>query len=201
MSDSIPNAEEQIPSIDEVFYQLQGLPPEKQMPALAAVMKAVIGQMSDVDERLQQYCARLDDLDKEIHEDFFGPIHDQYQASVRGKGIDGLKQKYGSKFDELAEPLKAFGIDDIYGKLYDYLDEMSKTPDWKPENEGSMVDGIHSQAMERIGMVRGKPKEEAKAEEKGAEKPATEVAVSVEKKPEGSMKSKFAKGKGLLSGY
>lgn len=195
MSDSIPSAEEQIPSIEETFAQLQGLPPEKQTPALAAILQAVIGQIADVDERLSQYCERFEDLDKEIHEDFFGPIHDQYQASVRGKGIEGIKQKYGSKFDELEEPLKAFGIDDIYGKLYDYLEEMKKGGTYAEDQEGSIIDGIHSQAMERIQRVRGKPKEE--------EKPATAVEVKVEKKPPEAMRDKFKKmkGSGLLTGF
>ena len=194
MSDSIPNAEEQTPSVEEIFSKFQGLPPEQQVPALAAIVQAVVGQMAENDQRFQEYCGRLDDLDREIHEDFFGPIHDQYQKGMRAKGVDGIKQKYGAKFDELAEPLKAFGIDDIYGKLYDYLEELKKGGSYAEDQEGSIIDGIHSQAMERISKVRGKPAEEA-------EKPATEVEVSVEKKPAGSARKRLSEGKGLLSGY
>ncbi len=196
MSDAIPNAEEQTPSVEEIFSRFQGLPPEQQVPALAAILQAVVGQMAENDQRLQEYCGRLEDLDKEIHEDFFGPIHDQYQKGMRAKGVDGIKQKYGAKFDELAEPLKAFGIDDIYGKLYDYLEELKKGGSYADDQEGSIIDGIHGQAMERISKVRGKP-----AEEPAPEKPATEVAVSVEKKPAESARSKLSRGKGLLRGY
>ncbi len=200
MSDSVPSAAEQTPSIDEIFSRFQGLPADQQVPALAAIMQAVIGQVADLDGRFQDYCSRFEDLDKEIHEDFFGPIHDQYVKGMRAKGIEGIKGKYSSKFDELAEPLKAFGIDDIYGRLYDYLEELKKGEGYTPESEGPAVDGIYNQAMERIGMVRGKP---AKAEEKPAEKPATEVTVAVEKKPAASIKDKLAAGKrrSMLDGY
>lgn len=204
MSDaqSIPNAEEQTPSIEEIFSRLQGLPSEQQVPALAAIVQAVVGQLAEVDGRVQEVCAKHDDLDREIHEDFFGPIHDQYQQGVRSKGIEGLKSKYGSKFDEIAEPIKAFGIDDIYGRLYDYLEELKKDGSYAEDQEGSIIDGIHSQAMERISKVRGKPEGEAAAETK----PATEVEVSIEKKPAaaGSLKDKLAAGKkrsGLIAGY
>jgi hypothetical protein len=197
MSDQqIPNAEEQAPSIESIFAQFQGLPAEQQVPALAAILQAVIGQLAEVDGRLQEVCSKHDDLDKEIHEDFFGPIHQQYTAGLRTKGIDGLKQKYGSKFDEISGPLQGLGVEDIYGKLYDYLEELKKGSDWKDEMEGPTVEGIHSQAMERIGKVRGEPKAE--------EKPTTEVEASVEKKPEGSIKDKLSAGKkrsGILSGY
>jgi hypothetical protein len=191
----IPNAEQQTPSIEDIFARFQGMPAEQQTPALAAILQAVVGQMAENDARLQEYCAKLDDLDKEIHEDFFGPIHDQYTKGIRSKGVEGLKGKYGARFDEIAEPLKAFGVDDIYGKLYDYLEELKKGPDWKDEMEGPTVDGIHSQAMERISAVRGKPAEEKAAE---AEKPA-----EIEKKPAGSIKEKLAAGKrrSMIDGY
>ncbi len=180
MSDQsqIPNAEEQAPDIDAVFEQVKGLPAEQQVPALVAILQALIGQMADVDERL---CA----LDREIHEDFFGPIHKQYQDSVRGKGIEDLKQRYGSKFDEIAEPLKAFGIDDVYSFLYDKLDELRKSPEYSADQEEPSIDMFHKGALERISRVRGTPAAEAAPMLMAGEAPATEISVELEKKPGG----------------
>lgn len=195
MSDSIPNAEQQVPSIEEIFSNLSGLPAEKQVPALAAIVQAVVGQLAEVDQRVQEVCSKHDDLDREIHEDFFGPIHQQYQASVRGKGIEDLKGRY-PQLSELNEPMGALeeGFD-IYGRLYDYLEELKKGEGWAPENEGSVVEGIHKSGMDMVNRIRGK-KDEPAAEEK----PATAVEVSVEKAPAATARSKFAKGKGLLAG-
>jgi hypothetical protein len=197
MSDQIPSAEEQAPDIDAIFEQLRGQPMENQVPALLAVIQALIGQMSDVDARL---CA----LDKEIHEDFFGPIHKSYQDKVRGQGIEGLKQKYGSRFDALADPLKAFGIDDVYSFLFDKLEELRKAPDYSPDQEEPSIDMFHKGALDRIGRVRGTPKaEEAAAAE---EKPATAIEVAIEKKPTEEPKEPAKKGlrekkMSMLGGY
>jgi hypothetical protein len=192
MSDQIPNAEEQAPSIEGVFAQFQGLPAEQQVPALAAILQAVVGQLAEVDERVQAVCSKHDDLDREIHEDFFGPIKSQYDAGIRSKVIAGVKGKYGAKFDEISGPLQGLGVEDIYGKLYDYLEELKKGPDWKDDMEGPAIDTIHSQAMERIGQVRGTPEPEKPAE-----------PVKEEKKPEG-IKDRLAAGKkrsGIMSGF
>ncbi len=164
MSDQIPNAEEQTPDIDAIFEQVKGLPPEQQVPALIETLKAVIGQMADVDERLTA-------LDKEIHEDFFGPIHEQYQAGVRGRGIEELKQKHGSLFDEHADALNAFGISDVYSFLYDKLEELRKSPDYTEEMGESSIKDFHKGLLDRVGKIRGKPSEPPAA---------VEVAISKE---------------------
>jgi hypothetical protein len=172
MSDQIPNAEEQAPDIDAIFEELKGQPIEQQVPALIAVLKALIGQLADVDSRVCK-------LDSDLHEGIMDPIHQQYQASVRGKGIEDLKGKYGSKFDEIADPLKAFGIDDVYSFLYDKLDELRKAPDYAPEQEEEAITNFHKGAMDRIGRIRGTP-------------PAVEVAIA-EKTPEAAKESETPK--------
>ncbi len=206
MSDQIPNAEEQAPDIEAVFQQVMGLPVEKQVPALISMLQAVIGQMADIDERLCKVCEDHEELDREIHEDFFGPIHKQVQLGNRMKGIDGLKERYGSQFDPIADSLKAFGVDDVYSFLFDQLEKLKKEPDYTDEMGHESVMNFYKGGMDRINRIKGIPPEPPEgAKEEGSEaKPATSVEVAIEKKPEGSIKDKLAAGKrrsGILSGY
>lgn len=158
-------------------------------------LETILEILKDHEQRLSAVCQAHEDLDKEIHEDFFGPIHEQYKASERGKGIEGLKGRYGAQFDDdLQSSAKAFGIDDLFSRLYD---EIEKLKGGEGFDEKGYVDSIHSQLMDKIGMIRGKPKE--------AEKPASAVAVEVKKEtPAPSAGEKLKAGKGrmsLLSGY
>lgn len=159
---------------------------EEQIPTLADILEKIIGLVQSVEEKVDKVTAAHEELDREIHEDFFGPLHERYISQVRGEGIEGLRQKHGARFDPLLEPLKAFGIDDVYGSLYDALEELKKGEGYKPEDEESFVDGIYKQAMERISKVRGEPpkvQELPKSEEPPAVK-ETIVKVEGEKPPE-----------------
>lgn len=155
--------------------------PEDGVPGLADIMQQILGILQDHEQRITTVCQAHEDLDKEIHEDFFGPIHEQYQASVRGKGIEDLKSRYGSQFDDdMQGALKGFGIDDLFGRLYDELEKLKGSEGWGPDSEKSFIDGIHQQAMERIGMIRGKPKDTTPAPE-GGEKPDGAAIVEIKK--------------------
>ena len=158
MSDQIPNAEEQIPSVEEIFQNLEGHPPEEQVPVLAAIVQALVGQLADVD-------ARLSELDQKFHGEIYGPLKDSYQAKIRGQGLQSMKQKYGSLFDPILEPLKGFGIDDPYSTLYDMLEGMKKDGTYKEEDEATYIGDQHKEAMKRIGAIRGEPPAEEAAKE------------------------------------
>jgi hypothetical protein len=189
MSDAqIPNAEEQIPSIEEIFQKLDGRPADEQVPVLAAIIQALVGQLSEVD-------AHLSELDKEIHEQFFEPINQHYQDLTRSRGIDELKQKYGSKFNDLAEPLKAFGVDDVYSFLWEKLEKLKKEDGYTPDMGEASVDMFHKGALDRIGKIRGTPPEEPSADA-ADEKPAA-VEVAIEEKP----KSLSEKKHSMRGGY
>ena len=184
MSD-IPSVEEQIPSIEEIFSSLEGHPPDEQVPVLAAILQAVLGQMSEMEKSHQELCQRVNTLDNEIYK----PIQKGYKAKVRGMGIDGLKQKYGAKFDPILGELKdGFGIEDAYGKLYDMLEKLKEGGSYNEADEGTIMDDQYNEAMKRISAIRG-PKPEEKAEpaaEAPAEEKQAEVAVetkTVEAKP------------------
>jgi hypothetical protein len=175
-------------------------PVEEKVPELADVMQEILGILQDHEERLAKVCAAHEDLDKEIHEDFFGPIHEAHQSSVRTKGIEDLKGRYGSMWDEDTQgALKGFGVDDIYSSLYDELEKIKGEEGYGPEREKSFIEDIHNQAMGRIAQIRGKPKE---SEKKAEEKPAgTAIAVEVKKEP--SVKEKLSSGKrrSMIDGY
>lgn len=173
MSDPIPSVEEQIPSVEEIFNQLQGHPLEEQVPVLAAIMQAMLGQMSEQEKRLGEYCQKFEELDQKFHGEIYGPLQDSYHAKIRGMGLESMKQKYGSMFDPILEPLKGFGIDDPYSKLYDMLEEMKKAGTYNEADEGTYIGDQHKEALRRIAAVSGKKEE-----------PAAEVAVEIEKKPE-----------------
>jgi hypothetical protein len=154
---------------------------------LADILQEILGLVQSLDERLTQVCQSHEALDKEIHEDFFQPIHKDYMAKLRGKGIAGLREKYGSKFDPIAEPLQGLGIQDIYERLYDHLEELKQGEGWNDDSEAGVVDGVYTQAMDRIGKIRGKPAEEAPTEPAAAaeegQKPDTAVEIEVKKEP------------------
>lgn len=152
---------------------------EEQIPSLADILQKVLELVQSIEEKVDKVTSAHEELDREIHEDFFGPLHQRYIAQVRGEGIESLRQKHGARFDPLMEPLKAFGIDDVYERLYDALEELKKGEGYKPEDEDPFIDGIYSQAMERISKVRGEP---PKAEEppKTEEPPAVKETVVVE---------------------
>ena len=172
---------------------------EQAVPDLAEIMQQILGILQDHEQRLAAVCQAHEDLDKEIHEDFFGPIHEQYQSSVRGKGIEDLKSRYGSMFDDdMQGSLKAFVIDDVFSRLYDELEKLKGGEGWGPDAEKSFIDGVHGQALEKIAMIRGKP---AAAPE--AEKPAA-LSVKVEKGPAPSPGGKLRDGKrrmSIMDGY
>ena len=182
MSD-IPNAEEQIPSIEDIFSSLEGHGPEEQVPVLAAILQAMLGQMSEMEKNHQDLCARVDAIDDGVYK----PIQEGYKAKVRGMGIDGIKQKYGAKFDPILEPLKGFGIEDPYSTLYDMLEKMKEQGAYKEDEEGSYIDDQYNEAMKRINAIRGvkeTPAAEAAPVEPPAEKPiATVEEKTVEVKP------------------
>ncbi len=159
--------------------------PEGKTYDLAEILEALVQIVEQIDQKLDGLSKAHAELDREIHEDFFGPIHDQYKQHVRGQGIEGIKTKYGARFSELAEPLKAFGIDDVFARLYDALEELKSGEGYKDEDEGPFVDGIFNQAMERISKVRGKPAETS-AEPPKEETPAVKetVVIGGEKPPE-----------------
>ena len=170
---------------------------DEAIPDLATVMQQIVQVLQDHEQRLTAVCQSHEDLDKEIHEDFFGPIHDQYTQGIRSKGIGDLKQKYGSMFSDLEGPLSSLpGFGDLFEKLYDHLEELKKGADWNPENEGTVLSGIRDKGMELLNNLRGiKPEpaaEEAPKEE--APKPVAAMAVKVEKAP-GSLKDKLAAGR------
>ncbi|MFA4975009.1 MAG: hypothetical protein WC683_20585, partial [bacterium] len=154
---------------------------EEQIPTLAEILEKILEIVQSNEEKLAKVTAAHEELDREIHEDFFGPLHERYTAQVRGEGIEALRQKHGSRFDPLAEPLKAFGIDDVYERLYDAIEELKKGEGYKPEDEGPFIDGIFNQAMERISKVRGEP---PKTEEPPKEEPPAVTETTVEVKGE-----------------
>ncbi|MDD5303533.1 MAG: hypothetical protein PHS14_10545 [Elusimicrobia bacterium] len=154
-------------------------PSEGKVYDIAEIIEAVVKLVQDMDEKLTSLCAAHEALDKEIHEDFFGPIHKQYQEHVRGQGIEGVRAKYGARFGELAEPLKAFGIEDVFERLYDALEELKKGEGYKDEDEGPFVDGIFSQAMDRISRVRGQPPKPPESPEPPKEEPSAVEKTTV----------------------
>jgi hypothetical protein len=189
MSDqSIPAVEEQIPSIEELFSKLQGAPAEDQVPVLAAILQAAIGGLADQEKRLGEYCAKLDELDQKFHGEIYNPIQDSYHAKIRGMGLESMKQKYGSLFDPILEPLKGFGIEDPYSVLYDMLEKMKEQGTYKEEDEGTYIGDQHKEAMRRIGAVSGKKEEpvsavtEVKIEGKGETPPSEEPPKEPPKK-------------------
>jgi len=197
----LPSAEEQIPSVEEIFQSLEGHPPEEQMPALAAIMQAMLGQMSEMEKRQEEYYQRVDDLYKEIYD----PLKKGYQEKVRGQGLESLKGKYGSLFDPILEPLKGFGIEDPYSTLYDMLEQMKKDGTYNEADEGKYIGDQHADAMKHITAVRGTP-----PAEEVAETPAPEAEVEVEikkeekpaeKKPEEKPKSLAQKKRSMRDGY
>ena len=202
MSDQIPNAEEQIPSVEDIFQNLEGHPADEQVPVLAAIVQALVGQLADVD-------ARLSELDQKFHGEIYGPLKDSYQSKIRGQGLQSMKQKYGSLFDPILEPLKGFGIDDPYSTLYDMLEGMKKDGSYKEEDEATYIGDQHKEAMKRIGAIRGTPPaEEAAKEEKAAEaapepeKPEeAAVEVEVKKEPASKPKSLREKKMSMMAGY
>ena len=182
-----------------------GMAPEAGVPGLADIMQQILGILQDHEQRISTVCQAHEDLDKEIHEDFFGPIHEQYQASVRGKGIEDLKGRYGSMFDDdMVGALKGFGIDDVFGRLYDELEKLKGSEGWSPESEKSFIDGIHNQAMERIAMIRGKPKEPEKPSDGSPPAAAVVVAGKKEEPAPASPGAGLRAGKkraSMLDGY
>jgi hypothetical protein len=198
MSDQIPNAEQQIPSVEQIFKELEGRPPEEQVPVLAAILQAILGQMQDIDGRLSQVCEDHHALDSEFHDKIWNPIQEGWKAKARGQGIDGIKSKYGSKFDPIMEPMAGLGVEDVYGKLYDFLEELKKESGdgWTDEQEGPAVETQYQMAMDRIGKVRGKAPESAETATDSKE-PSVAVAIE-EKKPEEKPKEEpKAAGKSL----
>jgi len=157
----------------------------EQIPTIAEILEKILELVQSIEAKVDKVSAAHEELDREIHEDFFGPLHERYTAQVRGEGIEALRQKHGARFDPLVEPLKAFGIDDVYERLYDAIEELKKGEGYKPEDEGPFLDGIFNQAMERISKVRGEPPktEEPPKEEAPAVK-ETVVKVEGEKPPE-----------------
>jgi hypothetical protein len=168
---------------------------------LAAIIQAVVGAMSDMEGKFQDYCGKLDSLDQEIHEKFFGPINNAWNEKVRARGIDGLKSKYGPQFDEIQEPLSALGVPDVYGFLYDQLEALKKeSGDGYNDDMGhEAVMAFHRGGLDRIGKIRGTPAEEPKAPE--AEKPSIAGEVAAEK-PEKPKTLKDKKGRmSMMGGY
>jgi len=194
MSDqAVPTAEEQIPSVEEIFNQLQGHPPEEQVPVLAAIMQAMLGQMSEQEKRLSEYCQKFEELDQKFHGEIYGPLQDSYHAKIRGMGLESMKQKYGSMFDPILEPLKGFGIEDPYSKLYDMLEEMKKAGTYNEADEATYIGDQHKEAIRRINAISGKkeepaaepaekPSKENKSEEAPKEKPSEEQPKSLKEK-------------------
>ena len=189
MSNELPSAEEQIPSVEEIFQSLEGHPPEEQVPALAAIMQAMLGQMSEQEKRLEEYCQRLDDIYGEMYQ----PLKEGYAAKIRGQGLESMHQKYGAMFDPILEPLKGFGIEDPYSTLYDMLEQMKKDGSYKEEEEATYIGDQHKEAMKRINAIRGVKEEAAPTEEPA---PAS-VEIAVEKPAEKPPEEKQAKPKSL----
>jgi hypothetical protein len=155
-------------------------------PTLGEILENMLGLIQQLEEKLEKVTSAHAELDREIHEEFFGPLHESYITKVRGEGIESLRQKHGARFDTILEPLKAFGIDDVYERLYDAIEELKKGEGYKEGDEDPFVDGIYNQAMERIGRIRGeqpKPPEEPPKEEPGV-KETTVTTVEGEKSPE-----------------
>jgi hypothetical protein len=171
---------------------------QEKVPTLAEVIEQILGILQDHEDKLSKVCAAHEELDKEIHEDFFGPIHEQYKAGVRSRGIEGMRERHGAKFADIGEDQwKAFGIDDLFARLYDTLEALKGGEGFKAEefDEGKWIDGIHEEAMSKIKAIRG-------PEAKEAESPAAEVAVEVKKEPDKPAKAKFAAGKkSMIDGY
>ena len=175
-----------------------------QTPELADIMQQILGILQDHEQRITAVCQAHEDLDKEIHEDFFGPIHEQYQSSMRGKGIEDLKGKYGSMLGDITDDQwKGFGIDDVYGRLYDELEKLKSGEGWGEDSEKSWIGNIHDQAMDRIKKITGGSLTTPAA---APEKPEAAVKVEVEKKAPGGAKEMLSAGKGkvkksMLDGY
>lgn len=197
-------------------------PPEGGTADLATIMQTFLEVMKDHEERIAAIDGRLTDLDKEIHEDFFGPIHSSYMAKRREDGIAGLKGKFGKTFEGITpEQFEALGVKDLFGELYDELEKIKEGggigegKDFASDDD--WVNSIRDKAMHHINLVMGKkeakeekaePAAEAKTEEKEEPK-GTAVEVKVEKKapekaPEKAgdkLKAGRKKMKGLLDGY
>jgi hypothetical protein len=204
MSDQVPAVEEQIPSIEELFSKLQGAPAEDQVPVLAAILQAAIGGLAEQEKQLQEYCKKLDELDQKFHGEIYGPLQDSYHAKIRGMGLESMKQKYGSMFDPILEPLKGFGIEDPYSQLYDMLEEMKKQGTYNEEDEPTIIGDQHKEAMRRINAIKGVKEEpiaevkEVKIESKGETPPSEEPPK--EKEPPKSLAAK-KKGMSMRDGY
>ena len=178
-----------------------GMPEGTQQPEVDA-MQFILQILKDHEERITKVCAAHDDLDKEIHEDFFGPIHEQYQASEKGKRVAGLKDRYGSVLGDISDQQwKGFGIEDLFGRLDEEIQKMQGNEGWGPDSEKGWIDNIHSQALDRIKQISGAPTvaEPAKEEVKEPEAAVTTVEVKKgdEKPPVGK---KNMKAKGILNG-
>jgi hypothetical protein len=166
-----------------------------QTPDLAEIMQQILGILQDHEDRISKVCAAHEDLDKEIHEDFFGPIHEQYQSSMRSKGIDDLKGRYGSTLGDISDDQwKGFGIEDVFSRIYDELEKLKGEEGWGPDKEKDWVSNIHDQAMDRIKKISGSPMMKD-------EKPAAAVEVK-EIKTAPSTKETLSAGKrSMRNGY
>ncbi len=155
--------------------------PEQYAEQLAQILEAILGEVQRITAGLDAVTKAHQDLDREIHEDFFDPIRNRFKEQQRTSGIESIRGKYGSMFDPITENLKAFGIDDIYAKIFDAIEELRKGDGWKDEQEEPWVKDLFSQAQERIKRASGIKDEPPAPEKLSEEKPAASVAVEIKK--------------------
>jgi len=170
-------------------------------------MQLIFQILQDHEDRITKVCEAHEDLDKEIHEDFFGPIHETWQSSQRANGIADLKDRYGKTLGDITDDQWAgFGIDDLFGRLYDEIQKLKGGEGWGPEAEQGWIQNIHDQAMDRIKKISGGPtvpKEETPeapaAVEVEVKKTSAAPTSAKEKLSEG--KKRMGAGKGIIGGY
>jgi hypothetical protein len=171
--------------------------PEQEMPSSGSSCPDC-EKLAAVVQGLQEH---LQMLDKLVMDELIGGITDLYNKNQREIGLGDFKSKYGETFNPYEGDLKElFPEDDLYEKLYDFIDELKSQPDYSDEMGHGKIMEVADMLKNKFGKIKGTPaasvevtKTEAVPEEPVKEEPPqpSEEEMMMDKIRQRAKKSKF----------